>query len=97
MSTSKSGKSANPPTVVFTYRYMWKLTDSDKVFFKIISETTVGIDEFEKGLLLLPKLEHASKQYLHEYDVNKLSDIITLKATRPAVMNEKYSENSEEI
>ncbi|WGL31171.1 hypothetical protein [Dipodfec virus UOA04_Rod_757] len=96
MSEKKSKKSVDTPVVVITYRYMWKTSQSDKVFFKIVSDTSVGLDEFERGLLSLPNLEHASKQYLHEYNVSKLSDIVTLKATRPAVMNENYSENSED-
>lgn len=53
---------------VFTYRYLWQIDGSDKVNFKIVTDVTEGLLEFEKHLLLLPGVVKAAKEYIHEYD-----------------------------
>ena len=64
--------------VVYTRRYMWKLKNSDSVNFKIFSDTEVGHAAFIKQLKLLPDLEKASYEYLHEYDVSKIGVFVDL-------------------
>lgn len=53
---------------VYSYRYMWKLKDSDKVNFKIVTDVFEGISRFESELLKIEGLESCAREYLHEYD-----------------------------
>lgn len=64
--------------VVFTYRYMWQLKDSDKVNFKIVSDTSEGLKLFEDSLLKLDNLERAGKEYLHQYDCSLIGLFTTI-------------------
>lgn len=59
-------------TVVFSYRYMWKLKDNSSINFKIVTDTSDGLKFFEDSLKSLDNLESVAKEYLHEYDCSKI-------------------------
>lgn len=65
--------------VVFTYRYMWRLVDSENVNFKIVSDTVEGLKLFESNLLSDEAVVVCGKEYLHEYDCSKIGLFETLK------------------
>lgn len=58
--------------VVYTYRYVWKTSKSDSLSFKIVSDVSEGLTQFESSLLALPDLITCVKEYLHEYDCSKV-------------------------
>lgn len=64
---------------IFTYRYMWKLSGSDQINLKIVTDTVSGLESFEKALLELPNLDSACKEYLQEYDCLKFCKVDILK------------------
>lgn len=67
---------------IYTYRYMWKYVDSDKINIKIVSDVLSGLEAFEKALLsseLVPSVELLGREYLHEYDVSKIGVFETLR------------------
>lgn len=64
--------------VVYTYRYMWQVKGSDKVNFKILSDTADGLKLFEDSLLKLDNLERAGKEYLHQYDCSLIGLFTTI-------------------
>lgn len=57
---------------IYTYRFMWRLSGSDNICFKIVTDTSEGLKQFEDSLLKLENIELAGKEYLHEYDCSKL-------------------------
>lgn len=65
--------------LVFTYRYMWRVTGSDNLNFKIVTDTIEGLKVFEANLLAVEGLEVCGKEYLHEYDCSKIGVFETLK------------------
>lgn len=65
-------------TVIFTYRYFWKFIDSSEFCVKIVSDTAEGVAEFETRLLSLPNLDRVGREYLHEFDVSKMTRLETI-------------------
>lgn len=63
---------------IYCYRYMWKLKDSASLNFKVLTDTEEGLLEFEKNLLVIPNLELAGKEYLHEMECEKLAQLVKL-------------------
>lgn len=66
---------------VYTYRYMWKFSNSSDVNFKIVTDVSDGLFAFEKAVLALEGLERFGKEYLHEYDcslIGKFDSIFSL-------------------
>lgn len=64
--------------IIYTYRYMWRLKDSDSVCVKIVSDVLQGLSEFENQLLALDGLESACKEYVHEYSCELLGKVDVL-------------------
>lgn len=63
---------------VLTYRYLWTKKGSDKVNFKIVSDIEEGLKKFEEQLFLLADIEKCGREYLHEYDCEKIGKFETL-------------------
>lgn len=63
---------------VYSYRYMWMIEGSDKINFKIVTDTVKGLEDFENSLKSLKGLTKAGKEYLHEYDINFIGKFIDL-------------------
>lgn len=57
---------------VYCYRYMWKLNDSDKICFKIVTDIEEGLSSFEQSLLSLDNVVNIAREYLHQYDISKI-------------------------
>lgn len=63
---------------IFTYRYMWKIKDSDRICFKIITDTKSGLEQFEQALLQLPDIVSALKEYISEIDCDLVGIVDTI-------------------
>lgn len=68
---------------IYTFRYMWRLKDSDQINFKIITDTLEGLNQFEDVLKKQEDILLAGKEYLHEIDVARITQIITIKGGKP--------------
>lgn len=68
---------------IYTFRYMWRLKDSDQINFKIITDTLEGLNQFEDVLKKQEDILLAGKEYLHEIDVTRITQIITIKGGKP--------------
>lgn len=64
---------------IYTFRYMWRLKDSNQINFKIITDTLEGLKQFEETLKNQEDIILAGKEYLHEIDVSRITQIITIK------------------
>lgn len=64
---------------IYTFRYMWRLKDSNQINFKIITDTLEGLEHFEDTLKKHEDIILAGKEYLHEIDVSRITQIIAIK------------------
>lgn len=60
---------------IVTYRYMWTTSDlKDKVCIRFVSDVEQGHEDFvEKLQKSIPSLEKFGREYVCEYDLEKLS------------------------
>lgn len=69
---------------IYVYRYMWRSSSDDefknKVCIKVVADTLEGLKSFESALISQygDKLDSFAREYLHEYDVEKISIVDTL-------------------
>lgn len=68
---------------IFTFRYMWRVKDSQQINFKIVTDTFEGLKQFEEHLSKQEDIVLAGKEYLHEIDVSRITQIITIKGGKP--------------
>lgn len=57
---------------IYTYRYMWRIVGSDSVYFKVVTDTPEGIDQFEAALKSTAGILSIAREYLHEIDCSRL-------------------------
>lgn len=62
--------------VLYCCRYMWKMKDSERVCFKIVTDTLEGLASFECVLRGLDGIEHICYEYLCEYDCSRLGTVV---------------------
>lgn len=60
---------------VLTYRYYWELVGDTKINMKIVTDTERGHEDFISALKNLDNLQLASREYLQEYDLEKITGI----------------------
>lgn len=72
---------------IYSYRYMWQLEGFDTIHFKVVTDTSKGLSEFEEALLKLPRLKSAAKEYIQEYDCSLVGTFT--KLFEKEVNNEK--------
>lgn len=60
---------------IYSYRYLWRIGDDNKINFKIITDTETGLKQFEDALLKMEGISLACKEYLYELDVDKITRV----------------------
>lgn len=58
--------------VLYSYRYMWRLKDSDVVNFKIVTDLPEGHDLFISKIKEISGLESFGREYLCSYSTSQL-------------------------
>lgn len=57
---------------IFCIRYMWKIKGDNSIRFKIVTDLAEGLQAFEDSIMALQDLEAFSREYLSEYDCERL-------------------------
>lgn len=65
--------------ILVTYRYMWKVSGNDSVCVKVVTDLPAGHDLVVKAILNIEGLESAAREYLHEFDVSRIGQVVSLK------------------
>lgn len=58
---------------LYTYRYMWKTKDSDRVQFQYVTDTLERLQSYEENILSISDLESAGKEYISQIDVSQVA------------------------
>lgn len=65
--------------ILVTYRYMWKVAGNDSVCVKIVTDIPSGHEGVVAAILAIEGLESAAREYLHEFDVARIGQVVSLK------------------
>lgn len=57
---------------IYTYRYMWRVVGSDSVYFKVVTDTVEGLEQFENVLKSTVGILSIAREYLHEIDCSRM-------------------------
>lgn len=60
---------------IYTYRYMWQVKANPTINFKVVTDTEKGLLSFEEALKKIDGLSLACKEYLNEYDIDKITRV----------------------
>lgn len=63
---------------IYTYRFAWRLKDSDKVNIKVLTDTLDGLENFASYLKTLDGVEMACREYVSEFDFEKFGFVDNL-------------------
>lgn len=59
---------------IFAYRFLWREEENKSLAVKVICGSVEEIEAFEKAVVSSEKVVSASKEYLYEIDLEKMSN-----------------------
>lgn len=59
---------------IFAYRFLWREEESNSLAVKVVCGSVEEIEAFEKAVVSSEKVVSASKEYLYEIDLEKMSN-----------------------
>lgn len=59
---------------IFAYRFLWREEDNKSLCVKVVCGSMEEIEAFEKAVVSSAEIVSASKEYLYEIDLEKMSN-----------------------
>lgn len=64
---------------IFAYRFLWREEENKSLCVKVVCGSMEEIEAFEKAVVSSEKVISASKEYLYEIDLEKMSNQTMIK------------------
>lgn len=65
---------------IYTFRYIFKMKDSESLGVKYVTDTLIALETFEREILSSVDIVSCVKEYVGEVDISQTGFVTTVKA-----------------